>query len=404
MFSAIDTDNSGEVTIDELRAFMQREDPSVTEEQVRSRFDFLNADGQGCVSAEEFGQRQALDKQPPAVDLSGWYAEAVVAKLQSTSWEELRMVITPDVLGLGPAAEGGYDDVIPLGEISCIRMQEISNDNGGRAQGRWGPTRSISLIFTEAEGYNLGRKYCISVDVPLDIHEGTAGARAAQIGQHVTDGKVHTCGDFVKFLNVLISQAKKRHNSQTLSARFIRSRVVVRSLFQYPPFQISVGVLLVANFIMSAFEAQMRDSLVLDDGRPSKIAEVLDIADVLFLIVFTVELALNLYGHWMSEFLQNGWSCFDFVVVVMGIIAPFMANSPSYVALIFRLFRSFRVLRLFGRLKSIRHIVDALSVSILPVMNAFFIMFVVLMLYAILGVNLLAEMCVSLLLPLLDIH
>jgi hypothetical protein len=55
------------------------------------------------------------------------------------------------------------------------------------------------------------------------------------------------------------------------------------------------------------------------------------------------------------------------------------------------------VLRLFGRLKSIRHIVDALSASILPVMNAFFIMFVVLMLYAILGVNLLAEMCVSLL-------
>ena len=32
MFAAIDTDKSGEITIDELRAFMQREDPSVTEE------------------------------------------------------------------------------------------------------------------------------------------------------------------------------------------------------------------------------------------------------------------------------------------------------------------------------------------------------------------------------------
>jgi hypothetical protein len=42
------------------------------------------------------------------------------------------MVITPDVLGLGPAAEGGYDDVIPLGEIG--RLQEISNDNGGRSR------------------------------------------------------------------------------------------------------------------------------------------------------------------------------------------------------------------------------------------------------------------------------
>ena len=141
----------------------------------------------------------------------------------------------------------------------------------------------------------------------------------------------------------------------------------------------------------------MRDSLSMEDGRPSKISEVIDIADVLFLIIFTVELVLNLYGHWMSGFLNNGWSCFDFVVVVMGMIASFMTHSQSYVALIFRLFLSFWVLCLFGRLKSIRHIVDALSASILPVMNAFFIMFVCLMLYAILGVNLLDEMCVSLL-------
>ena len=187
MFAAIDTDKSGEVTIDELRAFMQREDPSVTEEQVWCRFDFLNADGQGYVSTEEFGQRQTLDKQSPAVDLNGWYAGVVVTKLQSTSWEELRMVITPDVLVFGPAAEGGYDDVIPLDQIG--RLQEISNNNGGRAEGRWGPMRSICLIFTEEEGYNLGRKYCISVDVPLNIHEGEAGARVGRIGQHVTDGK-----------------------------------------------------------------------------------------------------------------------------------------------------------------------------------------------------------------------
>jgi hypothetical protein len=153
-----------------------------------------------------------------------------------------------------------------------------------------------------------------------------------------------------------------------------------------------VGILLVANFAMSAFEAQMRDSLVLDDGiSPSQIAVILDVADVAFLVIFTVELALNLYAHWMSEFLADGWSCFDFVVVCMGIIAPFMSNSPSYVALIFRLCRSFRVLRLFGRLKSIRKIVDALAASVLPVTNAFFIMFVVLQLYAILGVNLLSE-------------
>ena len=38
MLSAIDIDNSGEVTIDELHVFMQREDTLVTEEQLRSRW------------------------------------------------------------------------------------------------------------------------------------------------------------------------------------------------------------------------------------------------------------------------------------------------------------------------------------------------------------------------------
>jgi hypothetical protein len=384
IFSAIDTDKSGDITIDELRAYMRREDPLVTEEQVQSSFEYLNADGYGNVEFEEFAQRHALDKSPPPVELHSWYAEVVVRKLQSTSWKELRMVITPDVLALGPAVGGGYDDVIPLYEIISLRV--LLQD--GRAEGGWNPLRSICLIYTgtgvglDAGGYNLGRKYCIAADFPMDIHEGKAGERMRRIGQHVTDGKLHipTIGDFVKFLDVLVSQAKTRHNSQTLNARFIRSRLLVRSLFKCSPFQICVGILLVANFAMSAFEAQMRDSLVLDDGiSPSQIAVILDVADVAFLVIFTLELVLNLYAHWMSEFLQDGWSCFDFLVVCMGIIAPFMTNSPSYVALIFRLCRSFRVLRLFGRLKSIRKIVDALAASVLPVTNAFFIMFVVLM-------------------------
>ena len=111
IFAAIDTDKSGEITIDELREYMRREDPSVTEEQVQRRYVYLNADGQGTLTAEDFAERHVCDKKPPAVELHGYYAFAVVQKLQSTSWKELRMIITPDVLGLGPAEGEGYDDV-----------------------------------------------------------------------------------------------------------------------------------------------------------------------------------------------------------------------------------------------------------------------------------------------------
>jgi Ca2+-binding EF-hand superfamily protein len=54
MFSAMDTDGSGEVTIDEFRAFMLREDPSVSEEQIRRHFESLDQDGDGGLSLKEF--------------------------------------------------------------------------------------------------------------------------------------------------------------------------------------------------------------------------------------------------------------------------------------------------------------------------------------------------------------
>ena len=154
IFAAIDTDKSGEITIDELRAYMRREDPSVTEEQGQRRYVYLNADGQGTLTAEDFAERHVCDRKPPAVELHLYYAETVVKKLQSTSWAELRMVITPDVIALGPAEGGGYDDVIPLHEIDRLLAQR----SGGREEGvrGWSPLRNTCIIFPGEQGYNLG--------------------------------------------------------------------------------------------------------------------------------------------------------------------------------------------------------------------------------------------------------
>ena len=56
-----------------------------------------------------------------------------------------------------------------------------------------------------------------------------------------------------------------------------------------------------------------------------------------------------------------------------------------------RLMRAFRVLRIFGRLKSVRSIINALTASIVPVINAFFIVAIVMALFAIVGVTFFAD-------------
>ena len=56
-----------------------------------------------------------------------------------------------------------------------------------------------------------------------------------------------------------------------------------------------------------------------------------------------------------------------------------------------RLVRAFRVLRLFGKLRSLRLIVNALMHSLVPVISAFFVMILVIAIYSIVGSSLFGE-------------
>jgi hypothetical protein len=279
--------------------------------------------------------------------------------------------------------------------MELITDEASAGRGGGTA---WSQNKQKCKIFTVGwegkkgeEGYNLGRKYCISMDMTnAQLREAKVGGGMGSIEKLVVNGKFVCLSHFVKTLKELVRQAKHRQESTTIGAYFWRSRLVVRGLFLWTPFQFAVGVLLVTNFVMSGLEAQMGSDLTLDDGSPSRIAVVLEFSDKFFLIIFTVELALNLYAHWMRDFISDSWSCFDFFVVMMSLLKPLLENLPVPVT-VFRLFRAFRILRLFGRLHSLKKIINALSASFVPVLNAFVIMGIVLLLYAIIGVSFFEE-------------
>ena len=66
-FAAIDTDSSGTITIDELRAAMKRENPAVTEAQVIARFASLDVNRDGSLSQAEY-MRAGLDVKASSED------------------------------------------------------------------------------------------------------------------------------------------------------------------------------------------------------------------------------------------------------------------------------------------------------------------------------------------------
>ena len=76
---------------------------------------------------------------------------------------------------------------------------------------------------------------------------------------------------------------------------------------------------------------------------------------------------------------------FDLLVVTISLVSLVFDDVPGIKSL--RIMRAFRVMRLFGRLHSLRQIISALTKSIIPVMNAFLIMMLVTSIYAILAVT-----------------
>ncbi len=128
------------------------------------------------------------------------------------------------------------------------------------------------------------------------------------------------------------------------------------------------------NFCASAAEAQLQmERLFHPDGSPTGIKHILDVLNVAFTFVFLAELLTNAFSHTFREFITNGWSLFDTAVVIMSLIVLGPLNFPM------SMLRALRVVRLFGRLKSSKKILSALSVSLIPMCNAFFIMLIVAM-------------------------
>jgi len=114
--------------------------------------------------------------------------------------------------------------------------------------------------------------------------------------------------ELMQCIEALVKDANLRARDQSFFGKFRRSRICAKTLFHSPAFQSTVAVLLIANFCANLIEAEMTEKLINDDGSPSQVQQVLDIADHIFTGLFTAELALNIYAHWFLEFITDGWS------------------------------------------------------------------------------------------------
>mmetsp|Transcript_28450 Transcript_28450/g.54261 ORF Transcript_28450/g.54261 Transcript_28450/m.54261 type:complete len:616 (-) Transcript_28450:357-2204(-) len=157
------------------------------------------------------------------------------------------------------------------------------------------------------------------------------------------------------------------------------TRATIKRIYHSNTTMYLVALLIVANFLVNCLEAQFVDQYT----------GTFFVMELFFTVVFSVELAFNLAADWYSEFIGDYWNWLDAIVVVISLMSVTMGGVAGVSSL--RLLRAFRVVRLFRRAASLRKILAAIQSAIPGMRDAFAILMLVMMLYAILAVQLYHE-------------
>lgn len=152
-------------------------------------------------------------------------------------------------------------------------------------------------------------------------------------------------------------------------------RIAASSRFQH-----TVMGVIAANAVLIGIET--------DAGLMARFGAQLHLLNVIFQVLFVVELAIRLVAHaprvW--TFFGDGWNVFDFLVVSLSLLP-----AAGAVASVARLARLLRALRLVSAMPELRLIVSTMLRSIPSLANVIALLGIILYVYAVLGVNLFAK-------------
>ena len=153
---------------------------------------------------------------------------------------------------------------------------------------------------------------------------------------------------------------------------------------------VCVCVCVCVNGIQS-FLCEMAETQLLPEPG-TKLEQVFLDIDLATTALFTIELVLNIFAHsenrchnFVNQY--NNW--FDIFIVAISLFNAIFAAAGNSIpgAKVFRLLRLGRVLRVFTAFEGLQKLVSAISAALIPVCNAFLMLFIIIAVYAVLGTN-----------------
>jgi len=135
----------------------------------------------------------------------------------------------------------------------------------------------------------------------------------------------------------------------------------IRNVYQHSFTQFLIALAILGSFVASASHAQIQNH-----------ERVFNDLEVCFTVLFTIELLMNLYGHWLLVFVYDGWNVFDTLIVIISWLSISSDKLTGFSNL-----RLFRIIRIIKRIQELRRILEGIIRSVPSLMNAFIILFII---------------------------
>jgi voltage-gated sodium channel len=121
---------------------------------------------------------------------------------------------------------------------------------------------------------------------------------------------------------------------------------------------------------------------------PPQVYQVIVILDWIITLIFMVEISMRfLAAHPHRDFFRSGWNVFDFLIVTVSLIP--IDNTDM--ALVARLVRVFRVLRMVSIIPELRMLLNSLMLALPRLGYVMALMFIIFYIYAAIGSMLFAD-------------
>ena len=198
-------------------------------------------------------------------------------------WQPRSLICSTQLLYFGNVDSEVAIGIIPLWEITKVqtaaereKLKATENEPMDLSQKAYlrkdtkvrDVLSSVLEISTKLEGKNAGRKFKFKAS------------------------STEMCQDIERRLLLLVKQAIEREERKTT---WQKSQAQVSRVFNSGPFQMGSAGLIFANFLFNVIQNQ-------DCPRGCDNDKLYEDIDLLFTIIFTIELIINAYGHWFPPF------------------------------------------------------------------------------------------------------